>query len=146
MSDLSLIVKAYDVRGTVPDQLNETVAEALGTAFAENESAATASWWPTTCASRASAWSPRSPGGHAAGTTSSTPGSARPTCCTSRPVSLGLPGAMFTASHNPAQYNGIKMCRAGARPIGQDSGLAEIRERAQAILDGAAPSPTRRAG
>ena len=44
--------------------------------------------------------------------------------------SLDLPGAMFTASHNPAQYNGIKMCRAGARPIGQDSGLAEIRERA----------------
>jgi len=35
---------------------------------------------------------------------------------------------MFTASHNPAQYNGIKMCRAGAAPIGQDSGLAVIRE------------------
>ena len=46
--------------------------------------------------------------------------------------SLDLPGAMFTASHNPAQYNGIKLCRAGARPVGQDSGLAEIRERAQA--------------
>jgi phosphomannomutase len=49
--------------------------------------------------------------------------------------SLDLPGAMFTASHNPAQYNGIKMCRAGAKPIGQDTGLAEIRDRAQAILD-----------
>jgi phosphomannomutase len=48
---------------------------------------------------------------------------------------------MFTASHNPAQYNGIKMCRAGAKPIGQDTGLAEIRDRAQAILDtGWAPS------
>src|SRR5687767_12835509 len=45
--------------------------------------------------------------------------------------SLDLPGAMFTASHNPAQYNGIKMCRAGAAPIGQDSGLATIREWAQ---------------
>jgi phosphomannomutase len=45
--------------------------------------------------------------------------------------SLGLPGAMFTASHNPAQYNGIKMCRAGAAPIGQDSGLATIREWAE---------------
>ena len=41
---------------------------------------------------------------------------------------LDLPGAMFTASHNPAQYNGIKMCRAGAAPVGQDTGLAEIRE------------------
>jgi len=46
-----------------------------------------------------------------------------------------VPGAMFTASHNPAAYNGIKMCRGGARPIGQDSGLARIRDRAQALLD-----------
>jgi phosphomannomutase len=41
---------------------------------------------------------------------------------------LNIPGAMFTASHNPAQYNGIKLCRAGAAPVGQDSGLREIRE------------------
>ncbi|MGH3670295.1 MAG: phosphomannomutase/phosphoglucomutase, partial [Pseudonocardiaceae bacterium] len=41
--------------------------------------------------------------------------------------SLGIPGAMFTASHNPARYNGIKLCRAGAVPIGQDTGLREIR-------------------
>ena len=41
---------------------------------------------------------------------------------------LDLPGAMFTASHNPAQYNGIKLCRTGARPVGQDTGLAEIRD------------------
>ena len=39
---------------------------------------------------------------------------------------LDLPGAMFTASHNPAQYNGIKLCRAGASPVGQDSGLATL--------------------
>src|SRR5687767_5173073 len=45
--------------------------------------------------------------------------------------SLQIPGAMFTASHNPAQYNGIKMCRAGAAPIGQDSGLATIRDWAE---------------
>jgi phosphomannomutase len=48
---------------------------------------------------------------------------------------LDLPGAMFTASHNPAQYNGIKLCRSGARPVGQDSGLAEIRDLAQSTLD-----------
>ncbi|MGA0043941.1 MAG: phosphomannomutase/phosphoglucomutase, partial [Ilumatobacteraceae bacterium] len=47
---------------------------------------------------------------------------------------LNLPGAMFTASHNPAQYNGIKMCTAGARSIGIDSGLAEVRELARAAL------------
>src|SRR5690349_6661568 len=55
--------------------------------------------------------------------------------------SLDLPGAMFTASHNPAQYNGIKMCRSGARPIGQESGLAEIRDRAQALLDSGEARP-----
>ncbi|MCX7538293.1 phosphomannomutase/phosphoglucomutase [Corynebacterium sp. P5875] len=40
--------------------------------------------------------------------------------------SRSCPGAMFTASHNPAKYNGIKLCRAGARPVGQASGLATI--------------------
>src|ERR687885_366930 len=49
--------------------------------------------------------------------------------------SLQLPGAQFTASHNPAQYNGIKMCRAGAAPIGQDSGLVEIRRWAEQELE-----------
>src|SRR5881398_2452334 len=44
---------------------------------------------------------------------------------------LDSPGAMFTASHNPARYNGIKLCRAGAAPVGQDSGLADIRELVQ---------------
>src|SRR5947209_3910021 len=41
--------------------------------------------------------------------------------------SLDVPGAMFTASHNPAQYNGIKLCRAGAAPVGEDTGLAQIK-------------------
>ena len=49
--------------------------------------------------------------------------------------SLDAPAAMFTASHNPARYNGIKFCRAGARPVGQDSGLADIRDLAQQHLD-----------
>ena len=44
---------------------------------------------------------------------------------------LGLPGAMWTASHNPAEYNGLKLCRAGAEPVGIDTGLALIRDRAQ---------------
>jgi len=48
--------------------------------------------------------------------------------------SMNVPGAMFTASHNPAQYNGIKMCAAGAKSIGIDSGLREIRELARVAL------------
>src|SRR5690606_38690702 len=48
---------------------------------------------------------------------------------------LEMPGAMFTASHNPAQYNGIKFCRAGAAPIALDTGLADIRSLAEKLLD-----------
>ena len=58
---------------------------------------------------------------------------------------LGVPGAMFTASHNPARYNGIKLCRSQARPVGQDSGLAEVRDLAQQLLDTGAERAGRRA-
>ena len=59
---------------------------------------------------------------------------------------LNLPGAMFTASHNPARYNGIKMCLAGAVPISLETGLAQVRDEAQALLDGAAPVVADRRG
>ena len=45
--------------------------------------------------------------------------------------SLGIPGAMITASHNPPKYNGIKLCRSGAKPVGEDTGLAELRDAAE---------------
>src|SRR5690606_11863656 len=54
---------------------------------------------------------------------------------------LDLPGAMFTASHNPARYNGIKLCRAGAAPVGQDTGLAEIRALVERWSTSGAPAP-----
>jgi len=60
--------------------------------------------------------------------------------------SMNLPGAMFTASHNPQQYNGIKLCRAGAAPVGQDTGLAQIRDLASAgVSDADAPAGSIRA-
>jgi len=52
---------------------------------------------------------------------------------------LDIPGAMFTASHNPAGYNGVKLCLAGARPVGIDTGLAEVRDVAELVLDGSGP-------
>jgi phosphomannomutase len=54
--------------------------------------------------------------------------------------SLDAPGAMFTASHNPAEYNGIKFCLSGARPVGIDTGLATIRDGAKEVLAGRAPA------
>jgi phosphomannomutase len=54
---------------------------------------------------------------------------------------LDLPGAMFTASDNPARYNGIKLCLAGATPISLDTGLARVRDDAQALLDGEVHQP-----
>ena len=140
MSDLSRIVKAYDVRGTVPDQWDERVAGALGAAFAQLLDATGEPGAAVLIGHDMRASGPGLAAAFAAGVRAE-----------GRPVieiglastdmvyyasgALGLPGAMFTASHNPAQYNGIKMCHAGARPVGQDSGLAEIRDRAQALLD-----------
>jgi len=147
VSDLSRIVKAYDVRGTVPDQLNETVAEALGAAFVQTLGAAAGrivlahdmrESGPGLVAAFAR-------GARAAGAGIVDAGLGSTDLLYFASGALDLPGAMFTASHNPAKYNGIKMCRAGARPIGQDTGLAEIRDRAQAILDGSVPSPVRAA-
>jgi phosphomannomutase len=147
---LSLIVKAYDIRGTVPDQWDERCAEALGTAFAEVVSGSGAG--PDTVVV-AHDMRDSSPGLSAAfgtgvrnaGLSVIDAGLGSTDMLYYASGSLGLPGAMFTASHNPAQYNGIKMCHAGAKPIGQDSGLAEIRDRAQSLLDGTGrwPSPER---
>jgi phosphomannomutase len=59
---------------------------------------------------------------------------------------LGAPAAVFTASHNPAQYNGVKFCLDGARPVGIDSGLAVVRDTAKAVLAGTGPVPATTAG
>ena len=59
---------------------------------------------------------------------------------------LDAPGAMFTASHNPAQYNGIKLCLSGARPVGVDTGLADIKRVAADVLEGRGPLPAERTG
>ncbi|HEY6798865.1 MAG TPA: phosphomannomutase/phosphoglucomutase [Kineosporiaceae bacterium] len=138
---LTDIVKAYDVRGLVGDQLDAAVARALGAAFAEEVSAGTG----VTRLVIGHDMRPSSPelsGAFAAGAASRGLDVVLIGLCSTDGLyyasgSLAAPGAMFTASHNPAAYNGIKLCRAGARPIGQDSGLARIRDRAQQLLDGA---------
>lgn len=135
MSDLSSIIKAYDVRGVVPDQWDESVARSIGAAFAEfvhGESGATA---VVTAHDMRESSVPLSrafaEGVISRGLDVVEAGLGSTDMLYFAAGSLEIPGAMFTASHNPAQYNGIKMCRAGAAPIGQDSGLVQIRESAE---------------
>ncbi len=141
MSDLSRIVKAYDVRGTVPDQMNDNVARAIGAAFIQTSRAAGENADRIVVAHDMRDSSPGlsaafGEGARAEGSDVVEAGLASTDMLYFASGHLDLPGAMFTASHNPAQYNGIKLCRRGAKPIGQDTGLTEIRDRAQSILDG----------
>ena len=136
MPDLSSIVKAYDVRGVVPDEFDEDVASAIGAAFVRLTGASTI---VTAHDMRPS--SPALATAFAAGATGQgadviEAGLGSTDLLYFAAGSLNMPGAMFTASHNPARYNGIKLCRAGAAPVGQDSGLAEIRALAEATLAG----------
>jgi phosphomannomutase len=136
-----MIVKAYDVRGTVPDQLDEPIARAIGAAFVDVTGAqriVTAHDMRETGPGLARAFAD---GALHRGASVVEAGLSSTDMLYFASGHLQLPGAMFTASHNPAQYNGIKMCRAGAVAIGQDSGLAEIRDRAAAYLsDGFPPA------
>ncbi len=132
--DLSALVKAYDVRGTVPDQLDESIARAIGAAFVDVTGAAkivTAHDMRETGPGLARAFAE---GALHRGAAVVEAGLSSTDMLYFASGHLDLPGAMFTASHNPAQYNGIKMCRARAVAIGQDSGLLEIRDRASQYL------------
>jgi phosphomannomutase len=138
--DLSSIIKAYDVRGVVPDQLDEPVAAAIGAAFVQVTGATrivTAYDMRESSPGLAAAFADGATG-QGADVVDAGLGSTDLLYFASG--SLDLPGAMFTASHNPARYNGIKMCRAGASPIGQDTGLRDIRALAE---QGPAPAGTR---
>jgi phosphomannomutase len=140
--DLDTVFKAYDIRGTVPDQLDAGLARAVGSAFARFAAG------PTVLVARdmrpsgielAAAFID---GVTATGTDVIDLGLASTDLLYYAAGSLDAPGAMFTASHNPAQYNGIKLCLSGARPVGLESGLAEIKEAMRAGI----PEPSARRG
>ncbi|MFJ3858864.1 phosphomannomutase/phosphoglucomutase [Streptomyces sp. NPDC090085] len=138
-ADLSNIVKAYDVRGVVPDEWDESLAELFGAAFVEVVGGSAIVVGHD--------MRPSSPGLSAAFARGAAARGVDVTliglCSTDQLYyasgSLGLPGAMFTASHNPARYNGIKMCRAGAAPVGQDTGLSQIRSLVEGWLEAGVP-------
>ncbi len=125
--DLSRIVKAYDIRGVVPDEFDEDIARDLGAAFARHVAAPTIVTAHDMRESSIPLSRAFAEGALSQGTDVVEAGLGSTDLLYFASGSLDIPGAMFTASHNPAQYNGIKLCRAGAAPIGADTGLIEIR-------------------
>jgi phosphomannomutase len=139
---LEQIVKAYDVRGRSPEQLDPVLTRALGEAFAVETGVDRGSVpgggtvvighdMRDTSPLLVEAFSDgvRAQGGNVIGI-----GLASTDLLYFASGDLDLPGAMITASHNPAEYNGIKLCRAGAKPIGYDTGLSAIAEHATELL------------
>ncbi|WP_026455460.1 phosphomannomutase/phosphoglucomutase [Saccharomonospora iraqiensis] len=130
MTDLSAIVKAYDIRGVVGEDLTEELVTDFGAAFAllikpDSPSVVVGHDMRDSSPGLAAAFAE---GVTAQGLDVVSIGLASTDELYFASGALNMPGAMFTASHNPARYNGIKLCRAGAAPVGQDSGLAEIRD------------------
>ncbi|MCS7481696.1 phosphomannomutase/phosphoglucomutase [Umezawaea endophytica] len=131
MRDLSGVVKAYDVRGVVGEQLDAAVVRALGAAFARLVGGPAVVIGHDMRDSSPELSSAFADGVTAQGVDVISIGLASTDMLYFASGKLDLPGAMFTASHNPAEYNGIKLCRAGASPVGQDTGLAQVREDAE---------------
>ena len=141
MPNLDAIVKAYDVRGIVPDQLDASIARALGVAFAKFSGGKTIAIAHDMRPSGPELVDAFQRGVLSQGVDVVNLGLASSDLVYYASGKLDVPAAMFTASHNPAQYNGIKMCLPGARSIGIDNGLREIKTIAQTVLDGAGPAP-----
>jgi phosphomannomutase len=139
--DLSTIFKAYDVRGVVPDELDEDIARQTGAAFVRLLDArriVTAYDMRDSSPGLAAAFAE---GATSQGADVVEAGLGSTDLLYFAAGRLDVPGAMFTASHNPAKYNGIKLCRAGAAPVGQESGLAEIRAMVEQGLPAHGGSP-----
>ena len=143
---LDAIVKAYDVRGTTPDQMNEDVAHALGVAFAAFTGARAVVVGRDMRLTGEALVAAFADGATSQGVDVVDVGLASTDLVYFAAGMLDMPGAMFTASHNPAQYNGVKFCLSGARPVGIDTGLAQIRDTAKKVLAGAGPAPAKSRG
>jgi phosphomannomutase len=139
------VIKAYDVRGLVGDQLDDAFVTEVGAAFARLVGA------DATRVVIGHDMRESSPGlsaSFAEGVTAQGLDVVRIGLASTDELYfasglLDCPGAMFTASHNPAAYNGIKLCRSGAKPVGQDTGLAAIRhEIVSGVPDHAGPAGT----
>ena len=138
-SGLDAVFKAYDVRGLVPDEFDARLAREIGAAVVEVLGVRTSDGGPGALVvgqdmrpSGDELVAAFADGVCAQGCDVIRIGLASTDGLYFASGDLGLPGAMFTASHNPAAYNGIKLCRAGAAPVGADSGLRQIRDLVEA--------------
>jgi phosphomannomutase len=144
MAPLDAIFKAYDIRGLAPEQLNEDLARKIGAAFAafaKSDRILLARDMRPSGVTLSQAFAE---GATAQGVDVVDLGLASTDLLYFAAGRLDAPGAMFTASHNPAQYNGIKLCLSGARPVGEDTGLGEIK--AMVAAGGPTPPTGARAG
>jgi phosphomannomutase len=136
MSPFDAVFKAYDIRGTVPEQLDEAMCRAVGAAFARFAAVPRILIGHDMRPSGDELVAAFSDGARRQGVDVTHLGLVSTDLVYYAAGKLDAPGVMFTASHNPAQYNGIKLCLAGARPVGEDTGLGDIKAMAEAILDG----------
>ena len=135
MGEIEAIFKAYDIRGTYPDQIDSATCRSIGAAFARFVLDETPGTTEVVVGHDMRPSGAELVPAFVEGVTSQgidviSIGLASTDMVYFAAGALEAPAAVFTASHNPAQYNGIKMCRAGAAPLGEDSGLAIIKEMA----------------
>lgn len=140
--ELDQVIKAYDIRGLVDDQITPDFTFVLGTAFArfimEEREPATVVIGEDMRPSSDELATAFADGLNSQGIDAIRIGLSSTDMLYFASGSLNLPGAMFTASHNPAAYNGIKLAKSGARPIGSESGLLRIKEH---MINGIPMSP-----
>ena len=129
---IAAIFKAYDIRGIVPDQLDASIARSVGVAFARFTGAPRILMGRDMRASGAALAAAFADGVTSEGADVVDLGLISSDLVYFAAGNLDAPAAMFTASHNPARYNGIKLCLSGARPVGQDTGLGEIQAMVEA--------------
>ena len=129
---LEKIIKAYDIRGLIKNEITPDFSFSLGVAFAKfleiEREPATIVVGEDMRASSAPLAAAFSDGATSQGMDVIRIGLASTDMLYFASGKLNLPGIMFTASHNPAKYNGMKLCKSGAKPIGQESGLLKIRK------------------
>ena len=135
MAPLDTIFKAYDIRGTTPDQLDAATCREIGAAFARFTGSPTILMARDMRESGIELARAFADGATSMGVDVVDLGLASTDLMYFAAGRLDAPGAMFTASHNPARYNGIKLCLSGARPVGQDTGLGDIKAMVEAGVE-----------